>query len=73
MKNYGITIIISCKDLTGGNKQIIRSTLHIIHSTMHTCLDSGPNLELATCGVRGFGGRVITIENGLYRDALRAG
>ena len=32
MKNYGITIIIPFEDLTGGNKQIIRSTYYSLYN-----------------------------------------
>ena len=72
MKNHGVTIIIPCKDLTGGNKQIIRSTYYSLYNA-RLSLDSGPNPELVlTPRVCVFGGRV-TIENGLYRDALLAG
>ena len=61
MKNYGVTIIIPCKDLTEGNKQIIRSTYYSLYNA-HL---SWPNLELAVRGVCVFGGR-FPIEDGLY-------
>ena len=33
MKNYGVTIIIPFKDLTGGNKQIITSTYYSLYNS----------------------------------------